>query len=115
MAKLVGEDAAVEPDGDGLHDIRYRDEVFVRHHGLPVECLLDGKNDKRHLVSNCNTCHDCSYPHDYDSMDRHCSNANNPNLEAERNHDQDSDDERKDVRGDEDREVLMLDMSIVSG
>jgi hypothetical protein len=114
VAQLIREDATEEADGNGLSNVRLLVNMHIGVRGLKVEQVFDVESDEGSLVSNSEECHNGGCAHDDIALDRCRGNADDPDLHAERDHDENSDNERENVHGGSSSQVSAGDARPVS-
>lgn len=80
VAEFVREDAAEEPDGDGLHHIRARENILVVPQRLKLKSLLADDDDHRELEACSDACHNGCDAHDDVPVHRRRGDADDPDL-----------------------------------
>lgn len=110
VPELVREDAAEDPDGDCLRDVRRQSDMVVRIEFLAVEIDPGAEDHKGELVTRGDQRHERRDAHDDEALSRRRSDADDVDLKAERDHDEDGDDERERVHSDEGTFIAVRDI-----
>jgi hypothetical protein len=115
VAELVRKDAAVHADGYGLRNGRGGDQYRVGFNCTVMTRLPDVDDGEGGSESNGDACHEACNAHDDVSLHWHSSDAHDPHLKTERDHDEDGEQERENVCSGCSGKVSLCDLSVVVG
>jgi hypothetical protein len=112
VAQLVSEDAAKQPDGHRLRDVRRQHDIRIE--SLQPQIRPGAENHKGKLVACCHTSHECGDAHDDEALLGSRGDAHDIHLETERHHNEDRDDEGERVHSDQGSFVARADALVVA-